>query len=406
MIKKLLPILGITFIDIIGFSMLLPILPLFVTHFGVTAFVVGLMFSTFSLCQLIAGPIWGNLSDRIGRKAVLIISQVGATIGWGMLAFAPSIAWVFVARIIEGTSGGNIGITQAYVADLVSPKERSRAFGLIGATFGAGMVFGPASGALLMKYGYAAPFLTAAALQLLTLILTIVLLPESRSHVEGEEHVGFRDILKTFGNIRVSRILWQKLAVSLGLYGWFTVIALYLQAQLGLNQWQIGFTYSAFALLNVAVNGFGVGKVSSKLGERAMSNIGLASLVTAFALVPFTHTIAVYAVVMALFAFGMALANSGITALISNAASDREQGTVLSVGSSLDAFSGIVAPPVSTGLFTRNGPSSAGLEPLLFTAAALLMGFFLGRKDHAYNYHERHAEVLDQQVDALEMAET
>src|SRR5487761_2373503 len=181
MIRKLAPILGITFIDIIGFSMMIPMLPYFITHFGASPIVVGILLSIFSLCQLIAGPVWGHLSDRFGRKIILIISQVGATIGWAMLAFAPTIGWVFVARIIEGVSGGNIGITQAYVADLVEPKERSKAFGYIGATFGAGMVFGPVGGGLLYaKFGFATPFLVAAALQFLTLGLTIFLLPESR----------------------------------------------------------------------------------------------------------------------------------------------------------------------------------------------------------------------------------
>src|SRR5665213_2506978 len=122
MIRKLLPFLGITFIDIIGFSMLIPMLPYFVTHFGASAFAVGILFATFSLCQFISAPLWGHAYDRIGRKRVLIISQIGATFGWAMLAFAPTIGWVFVARILEGVSGGNISITQAYVADLVEAK--------------------------------------------------------------------------------------------------------------------------------------------------------------------------------------------------------------------------------------------------------------------------------------------
>ena len=173
--RRLIPILGITFVDIIGFSMLLPMLPYFVTHFGAKPVVVGILFATFSLCQLLSAPLWGNLSDRIGRKFVLVTSQIGATIGWTMLAFSPTILWVFVARIIEGVSGGNIGITQAYVADLVAPKERSRAFALISATFGAGMVFGPViGGVLFLRYGFKAPFLTAAGLQVLTLVLTLV----------------------------------------------------------------------------------------------------------------------------------------------------------------------------------------------------------------------------------------
>src|SRR5579871_4904903 len=172
MIRKLLPILGITFIDIVGFSMLIPMLPYFVTHFGVSAFVVGLLMSTFSLCQFVSAPLWGSISDRIGRKAVLIISQIGATIGWAMLGLAPNIAGalalapigvVFAARVIEGVSGGNISITQAYVADLVAPRERARAFGFISAMFAAGMVFGPFSGGILYaRFGFATPFLVAA----------------------------------------------------------------------------------------------------------------------------------------------------------------------------------------------------------------------------------------------------
>ncbi len=376
MIRKLAPILGITFIDIIGFSMLLPILPYFVTHFGMSPIVVGILLSTFSLCQLISGPIWGNVSDRVGRKTVLIISQIGATIGWAMLAFAPSIVWVFIARIVEGVSGGNIGITQAYVADLVEPKARARAFGLISATFAAGMVFGPAGGGLLYsRFGFAAPFLAASALQLLTLILTVILLPESRSKLEREEeHVGMREIFATFTNGRLSPLLLQKLALSLALYGWYSAIALYLAGQMHFDVVQTTQYFSLFAILNVVINGVGVGKASNKLGDRVMSSLGLALLVGAFALAPFVHNIYTLTGVMILFATGGAFANNGLVAMISNAATEREQGTVLGVSSSLDSLSGILAPPVSTGLLARYGSPFASLEPLIMSAIALALG--------------------------------
>ncbi|HTU71793.1 MAG TPA: MFS transporter [Candidatus Baltobacteraceae bacterium] len=375
MIRKLVPILGITFIDIIGFSMLLPILPYFVTHFGMSAFVVGLLISTFSFCQLITGPLWGNVSDRIGRKRVLIISQIGATIGWTMLAFAPTILWVFIARVLEGVSGGNIGITQAYVADLVAPRERARAFGLISATFAAGMVFGPVGGGLLYaRFGFTAPFLAAAALQLLTLILTITLLPESRTKQEGETHVGMREIAATFTNRELSPILLQKLALSLCLYGWYSVIALYLAGQLHFGVVATTQYFSAFALVNVAINGFGVGKASRRLGDPRMAIVGLALLVAAFGLTPFVHHWLTVAGVMLLFALGGAFANNGITAMISNAASEREQGTVLGVSSSLDSLSGILAPPFSTGLLSRFGSPFGGIESLVMAAVALTLG--------------------------------
>jgi DHA1 family tetracycline resistance protein-like MFS transporter len=393
MIRKLLPILGVTFIDILGFSMLIPMLPYFVTHFGASAFVVGVLFATFSFCQLVSAPMWGNISDRMGRKMVLIISQIGATIGWAMLGVAPNIAAslavpvmavVFVARVVEGVSGGNISITQAYVADLVEPKDRSRAFGLIMAMFAAGMVFGPfAGGILFAHFGFAVPFLAAAALQFLTLLLTIVMLPESRAKNDDEGRVGLRDIFAMFRRPQLGRILWQKLAISLGQYGWFAVFALYLQRQLGFGLTATDYFFSIFAVFNVGMNGFMVGRVSARLGDRTMSNVGLASLVGSFASVPFVHNLPLLVVTMLLFSIGMTLTNTGITALISNAASNREQGTVLGTSSSLDSLSGILAPPGSTGLLATLGPRFAGAESLVFAALAFAMGIASARGEHA-----------------------
>jgi len=391
-IRKLLPILGITFIDIVGFSMLIPMLPYFVTHFGASAVVVGLLMATFSFCQFVSAPLWGTISDRIGRKSVLIVSQIGATIGWAMLGLAPGIAAslalapiavVFVARVLEGVSGGNISITQAYVADLVAPKERARAFGLIGAMFAAGMVFGPFGGGILYaRFGFAAPFLVAAGLQLVTLLLTITMLPESRARNKDEERLGMGALFGSFRKPRLARILLQKFAIALALYGWFAVFALFLARQLGFSLTSTDYLFSIFAVFNVFMNAVVVGRISARLGDRVMSNIGLASLVAGFALIPFVHDLALLGATMILSAFGMALTNTGITALISNAASDREQGMVLGTSSSLDSLSGILAPPVSTGLLGAYGPRLAGIESLTLAAIALVMGLFNARGEN------------------------
>ncbi|HZY97790.1 MAG TPA: MFS transporter [Candidatus Cybelea sp.] len=389
MIRKLLPILGITFIDIVGFSMLIPMLPYFVTHFGASAYVVGLLMATFSLCQLVTAPLWGNASDRIGRKMVLIVSQIGATIGWVMLGLADGIASalavapiavVFIARILEGVSGGNISITQAYVADLVEPKDRARAFGLISAMFAAGMIFGPAGGGVLYaRFGFATPFLVAAGFQLVTLVLTITMLPESRARKKDEKRVGMGALLESFRKPHLARLLLQKLAIALALYGWFAVFALYLARQLGFTLATTDYLFSIFAVFNVFMNVVVVGRVSARVGDRTMSNAGLASLTAGYALVPFVHDVALLAVSMLLFSFGIALTNTGITALISNAASDREQGTVLGTSSSLDSLSGVLAPPVSTGILSAYGPRFAGIESLTLAAVALVMGLINAR---------------------------
>jgi MFS family permease len=415
MIRKLLPILGITFIDIVGFSMLIPMLPYFVTHFGASAVVVGLLMATFSFCQFVSAPLWGSISDRIGRKSVLIVSQIGATIGWVMLGLASPIAAalavvpisvVFVARILEGVSGGNISITQAYVADLVAPRERARAFGLIGAMFAAGMVFGPFGGGLLYaRFGFATPFLVAAGLQFVTLLLTITMLPESRAKNKDEERLGWGAFLQGFRKPRLARILVQKLAISLALYGWFAVFALFLARQLGFSLTTTDYLFSIFAVFNVLMNAVLVGRISARLGDRTMSNVGLASLVAGFAMVPFVHDLALLAATMLLFAFGMALTNTGITALISNAASDRDQGTVLGASSSLDSLSGILAPPISTGMLGIYGPRFAGVESLTLAAIALILGVRNARGEQLADRHDEAALGLAHEAETATIAE-
>jgi DHA1 family tetracycline resistance protein-like MFS transporter len=381
MIRRLLPILGITFIDILGFSLLIPLLPYYVMHFHQSAVIVGVLFSLFSFCQLVSGPLWGNLSDRIGRKGVLIVSQIGSTISWTMLGWAPTILWVFIARFIEGCSGGNIGVTQAYVADLVQPKDRARAFGYIGATFAAGMACGPALGAGLAMYGFAVPLFTAAGLQFITLVVTLLVLPESRSRSDEPVAVGPTEILRTFKNPKLSAKLWQKLALSLALYGWFGVMALYFAHQLhfGLRETYLFMIY--ISILNVVVNAFILGRVSDRIGNRTMSTLGIGVLVIAFAFVPFVNSVWQLALMAGLFSVGMAFGNTGLTALVSEAAENRLQGTVLSVTSSLDSFSGIVAPPASTALLGAFGSPWSAASSLVFGLIAFVMGVQNGKRD-------------------------
>ncbi|PZR57962.1 MAG: hypothetical protein DLM50_04735 [Candidatus Meridianibacter frigidus] len=375
MFRRLLPILGVTFIDIMGFSILIPILPYYVLHFHATYTMVGILFSTFAFCGLIAGPVWGNISDRIGRKGVLMISQVGATIGWIILAFAPTIFIVFVARVIEGISGGNIGVTQAYVTDLVEPKERTRAFSWVGAAFGLGFPFGGFFGGYLAgHFGYTITFLVAAGLQILTLILTITMLPESTSHAERSDVATFAEIARNLRNKKTAPVLWQKLAISLGMYAWFAVFSLYLGAALGFNQTQAAYMFACFGILNAFLQVAVVGKLSDTLGDRVASNVGLLLLVVAFGLVPFVHVFWSVAGVFVLFGLGLSITNPTITSLLSEAAPANQRGTILSVASSLDSLSGVLTPIASTATMQRYGPNNAGFVSLFFELVAFVIG--------------------------------
>jgi DHA1 family tetracycline resistance protein-like MFS transporter len=374
-ILKLLPILGITFIDILGFSILIPLMPYFVKHFGAPDIVVGGLFATFALCQFIGGPVWGNVSDRIGRKAVLIVSQIGATIGWTMLAFAPNIGIVFLARIIEGFSGGNISVTQAYVSDLVEPAKRGRAFAYIGAAFSSGLVFGPlAGGFLVARYGFATPFLLAAALQVVTLVVTILVLPESRKKGTEEKPATLADIKTSLQDRRVAPILWQKLVFSLGLYGWFSVFTLVLQAQFGFDAANASYFFCVFGLASVISQVAIVGRMTDALGDRVSSNIGFVVLLMGFAIVPFVHTIPFAIVMVSCFSLGLSLVNATIPALLSAHAPDNMRGTILGTASSLESVSGMFMPVISTFVLQAAGVAPTVAITFGLTTAALIMG--------------------------------
>jgi multidrug resistance protein len=382
LILKLLPILGITFIDIFGFSILIPIVPLFAKYFGASDLVAGLLFSAYAAFQFLAGPIWGRVSDLIGRKTVLIVSQIGATAGWTMLAFAHTLPMVFLARIIEGASGGNISVTQAYVADKVEPAHRSRAFGLVGAAFAGGMVFGPLIGApLYQRYGFPAPFLFAAALQLLTLILTIFMLPESRSMEKGEKVAGFADITKSLAHGRIAPLLWQQWMYSLSLYAMFGVFALLLQATLGFTVTENYYFFAGFAVSSVIMQGFVVGPLSERLGDRKCSNVGLFLALVGFCAVPFIHSLWTAELMMLPFAAGMALARPCLTSLITEQTPSNQRGVILGTGSSLDNLSGVIMPPVATGLLGKFGPGYVGLPSTFFALVALFLGLLAAYKE-------------------------
>ena len=383
MILRLLPILGITFIDILGFSILIPLMPFFVKKFGSPDITVGIVFATYSLCQLIAGPIWGNVSDRFGRKMVLIVSQIGSTIAWTLLAFAPTIPWVLFSRALEGLSGGNIGVTQAYVGDLVEPKRRGEAFAYVGAAFAAGFVFGPATGGWLAgRYGFAVPFLVAAALQVVTLVLTIVMLPESRGRAPADaaSAVGLRDIFASLVDKAVAPVLRLRLVYTLGMYGWFASMTLILNKQLGWDVAETSYVFASFGILQVTLQVTVIGRLVDAMGNRAATNLGLGLCVLAFLLVPFATTFALAAVLLLLFGMGISVVNAAFPALASEVSPDDRRGTVLGVVSGLDSLAGFVMPPVVTGVLGAFGVASAAAIITALVAGAFVMGILQARR--------------------------
>src|SRR2546423_12848816 len=179
MTRPLLIIFLTIFVNLIGFGIIIPLLPFYAGTFGASPIVIGLLFAVFSLCQLVAAPALGDLSDRYGRRPILIFSLLGTVISFVMLALAHSIVMLFLARIVDGLSGGNISTARAYVADVTEPKDRARAYGLIGMAFGLGFILGPALSGVLVKVSYTAPIWAAAAITLAATAVAWFWLPET-----------------------------------------------------------------------------------------------------------------------------------------------------------------------------------------------------------------------------------
>jgi multidrug resistance protein len=178
--RKLLAIFLIVLIDVLGLTIILPLLPFYSERFGASPLMIGALVSTYALCQLVSGPILGHWSDRIGRKPVLIVSQIGTCIGFLVLASAHSLVWIFVSRIIDGITAGNLSTAQAYISDVAAPKDRAKHLGRIGIAFSIGFFVGPALTAFLYRFGYHAPILAAASLSALSVVATTVLLPSEK----------------------------------------------------------------------------------------------------------------------------------------------------------------------------------------------------------------------------------
>src|SRR5919204_4290368 len=182
--RPLLIIFLTIFVNLIGFGIIIPLLPFYAQTFGASPVVIGLLFAVFSLCQLLAAPALGDLSDRYGRRPVLVFSLAGTVLSFAMLALARSVAMLFLARIVDGLSGGNISTARAYVADVTEPKDRARAYGLIGAAFGLGFILGPALSGVLARVSYTAPIWAAAIVTLIATFVAWFWLPETvhRAH--------------------------------------------------------------------------------------------------------------------------------------------------------------------------------------------------------------------------------
>ncbi len=353
-------------IDLIGFGIVLPILPLWAHHFGATATEIGILSATYSLMQVIFAPVWGRLSDRAGRRPVILITLLGSCVSAFMIGIAHTLLLLFVARIINGVSGASYAAAQAYVADITTDESRARGMGLIGAAFGIGFIIGPALGAGLSLVSDAAPFFFASGLAGVNLVLAWRLLPESRRPGSLTAPMGRWAMMRhALTSRRLAPLVWMSFIATFAFVGMEATFALLGAYRFGYGEGAMGMLFAFVGLAAAVGQGLIVGRAVARYGETQVMVWGLIGTAVGLALLAVAFNIVVVLIALAILGVFSGLAFATLSALISHAAPVDMQGGVLGVAASSSGLARVGGPIVAGALFEYINPSA----PLAFGAA-------------------------------------
>ena len=332
-----------------GFGIVIPILPLYGERFGPSGLTLGLLMASYSAMQFIFAPILGRLSDRVGRRPVLLVSLVGSVIGYLLFGFAGSMAVLFASRIIDGISGGNIATAQAVIADITGPEERAKGMGIIGAAFGLGFIVGPAMAALLVDIQPWLPGVAAALTSTVAFILVYFKLPETLPEGVRREArrlpidlAGLRGVLTT--HPLVALCFAAILLVIFAFSNFETVFAQFAAAQHGLGISRIGWLFVYAGVLGAVVQGGLVGRLVKVFGEKKLVVTGTLIAALAVGSVPYPSGMAGLLVVLAALALGQGLASPSLSSLTSKLVDPGEVGGVMGIYQSFSSLARIFGP--------------------------------------------------------------
>ncbi len=393
------------FIDMVGFGIVIPVLPLYAEHFHATPLEIGWLTGIYSGMQILFTPLLGRLSDRVGRRPVLIVSLAGTALGFLVMGWATSLPLLFVARVIDGATGGNISTAQAYIADVSTSENRSRSMGLIGAAFGLGFTFGPMIGGILSRISYGAPFYFAAALAALNVVLLYFILPESLSREyrsRPHERTKLADIFRhghgrLFGTIVVTYFF-----TITGFAIMTTLFALLTEKHFGYDARQTGYIFGFIGIISVILQGGLIGRLVKRFGETALARTGLLFLALAMFFLPLVSTLSMLLLVCGVTAIANGLVNPTLNGLASQMIDRSWQGRALGLMQSAGSVGRLVGPLLGGWLlmFDLRFPIARyARTPLFASAGILLVAFALAwtfRKpaaDHALPVAPARAEV-------------
>ena len=358
--SPLLVIFITVFIDLVGFGIVIPVLPYYAegTKFGATPSQIGLLFASYSVMQLVFSPVLGRLSDKYGRRPVLLTSLLGTAFGFLILGFATTLSMLFLGRIIDGISGGNISTAQAYIADVTTKENRAKGMGLIGAAFGLGFVFGPAIGGILSRWGINVPFLFAGGLALANAVLLYFTLPETVTpdHPARVSAASGRSWTQLFAALREPALAFVMSIYFLSIIAFSimtAVFSLFMLFRFGYDPWHVGWIFAFVGIVSAIIQGGLIGKLVKRFGEPALVIAGALLFSASLFITPFvTVGMGVVGILLigGMSSAGNALMAPALTSLGSKSASARDQGSVLGVMQSVASLARAVGPTLAAGL--------------------------------------------------------
>ena len=371
----------IVFVDLVGFGLVIPLLPFYAERFAATPLEMTALFATYSLMAMVMAPLWGRLSDRIGRRLVLMASMLAAALAYCWLAFADALWMVFAARAFAGACAGNIAAAQAYIADVTPPEKRARGMGMIGAAFGLGFIIGPVIGGVVAGADIATadlrtPGLIAGGLSLAAFIGAAALLRESLKAPRTAVHGRIAAIRVALARPVLARLLLVSFLVVLAFSGMETTFAWWAIAQFGWGPRPTGFIFFYVGLLSAVMQGGLIGRLSKRYGEERLLLGGLVAIGFGLLVMPFARDLPLLILAMTALALGMGAMQPSLNSLISRRAGTEEQGEVMGVAQSVGSLSRIIGPIVAGGLFTEFGRSS----PFLWGAALIVVALAVGMR--------------------------
>ncbi len=369
------------FLDLVGFGIVLPLLPFYATDMGATPLIVGLIISSYSAMQFVFSPVWGALSDRLGRRPLLILGLFGSAISYIVFGLADTVIVLLLSRVIAGIMGANIPVAQAYIADTTTVEQRARGMGLIGAAFGLGFIFGPAIGGFLSRWGYGVPGFAAAGLSFLAAGSAVFLLPESLAPERRKPSVGhggfdafaerFRAAKRVFTRASLRDPILGFFLGTMGFAGFTTTFPLFLDKPLGLDPMHAGAMFALVGTISAIAQGGAIGPLVERHGERMIATAGGLLLGIGLAVMGWSRTTPVTVGMLVPVGLGWGMMAPSIQSLVSRRAPAWEQGEVLGVNQSASAVARMIGPVAAASAYGIFGPGLGFLAGgvLVFAAA-------------------------------------